>query len=319
MRYYLRMKTLSTRLVFSLVTVSILGLLFVTQSQIQAQPVMTESKSVEIKLLALDANDDKYGYALPASGDSCPQVCTGTGKAQYCYTPSSCPPPCVSNQGSGCLGSPNSCGMRNSGTVQCNGSCSASTPSNSLCGGTCVSNQGSSCTSSSNSCGMTNSGTVQCNGSCSATTPSNSSCGPTCVSNQGNSCIGSSNSCGMTNSGTVQCNGSCSASTPSENLCYPPIPTISITAASYIVRSGTEVLIDWDPSGWDMVDGGCELQPAGYFSSANANSDSSRLVTVTAKTTFTYRCTADPGVYADDAVERFEMIQVEVLPSLQEV
>jgi len=41
-------------------------------------------------LLALDANDDKYGYALPASGDSCPQVCTGTGKAQYCYTPSSC-------------------------------------------------------------------------------------------------------------------------------------------------------------------------------------------------------------------------------------
>jgi len=166
---------------------------------------------------------------------------------------------------------------------------------------------------------MRNSGTVQCNGSCSASTPSNSLCGGTCVSNQGSSCTSSSNSCGMTNSGTVQCNGSCSASTPSENLCYPPIPTISITAASYIVRSGTEVLIDWDPSGWDMVDGGCELQPAGYFSSANANSDSSRLVTVTAKTTFTYRCTADPGVYADDAVERFEMIQVEVLPSLQEV
>ena len=89
---------------------------------------------------------------------------------------------CVPNQGSTCTSSPNSCGMTNSGTVECNGLCTATTPANSLCPPTptCVPNQGSSCTSGANSCGMTNSGgTVQCNGTCSATTPPDSSCPPT--------------------------------------------------------------------------------------------------------------------------------------------
>lgn len=40
---------------------------------------------------------------------------------------------CVPNAGNACSSSANSCGMTNSGTVQCDGSCSATTPSNSYC------------------------------------------------------------------------------------------------------------------------------------------------------------------------------------------
>lgn len=40
---------------------------------------------------------------------------------------------CVPNQGNSCSSSPNNCGQRNSGTIQCNGSCSATTPSNAAC------------------------------------------------------------------------------------------------------------------------------------------------------------------------------------------
>jgi len=102
---------------------------------------------------------------------------------------------CASNQGASCTSAPNSCGMVNGGgTIQCNGSCSASVPSDSQCPVTtvtppantgtgtntnnnCVSNAGSACTSAPNICGMTNnSGTIQCNGSCNAGVPSNSLC-----------------------------------------------------------------------------------------------------------------------------------------------
>src|SRR3989344_116236 len=42
--------------------------------------------------------------------------------------------PCVSNQGASCTSAPNSCGMTGGGgTIQCNGSCSASAPSDSQC------------------------------------------------------------------------------------------------------------------------------------------------------------------------------------------
>ena len=42
-------------------------------------------------------------------------------------------PACVANQGAACSSAANSCSMTNAGTVQCDGSCSAVTPSNSLC------------------------------------------------------------------------------------------------------------------------------------------------------------------------------------------
>ncbi len=40
---------------------------------------------------------------------------------------------CVSNAGATCQSAANVCGMRGAGTIQCNGSCSGTTPSNSMC------------------------------------------------------------------------------------------------------------------------------------------------------------------------------------------
>ena len=81
-------------------------------------------------------------------------------------TKSSC---CAADNGQSCNSSANSCGQTNSGTYDCSGNCSASTPG--------TGNYGNSCASAANSCGMTSySGTIQCNGSCSSATPSNSLC-----------------------------------------------------------------------------------------------------------------------------------------------
>ncbi len=54
------------------------------------------------------------------SGNSCVGGGTGGGG-------------CVSNTGSACQSAANSCGMRGAGTIQCNGSCNGSVPSNSMC------------------------------------------------------------------------------------------------------------------------------------------------------------------------------------------
>lgn len=124
---------------------------------------------------------------------------------------------CSSSQGSSCTSGENTCGMTNSGTIGCSGSCSASTPSDDLCS-SCVAEEGESCTSASNSCGLTEGGTISCDGSCSATTPSEELC-TVCDAESGSSCVSTANSCGLTSSGTVSCDGSCSATTPSESLC----------------------------------------------------------------------------------------------------
>ena len=73
---------------------------------------------------------------------------------------------CAAGYGNACTSSANSCGQTNSGTIQCNGSCSASTPAN-------PAGYGNACTSAANACGQTSSGTIQCDGSCSASTPAN--------------------------------------------------------------------------------------------------------------------------------------------------
>lgn len=68
----------------------------------------------------------------------CYPGCTGpTGgfcPADHCWSvfiPSA--PACVPNAGTSCSAGSNSCGMPGTGTVQCNGSCSGSVPSDSLC------------------------------------------------------------------------------------------------------------------------------------------------------------------------------------------
>lgn len=86
-----------------------------TMAQVWAS-VGSPSQSVEIGLLALAANGTERGYAVPASGHSAPDT-----------------PACVVNQGSSCQSTANVCGMRTTGTVQCDGSCSATPPTDAAC------------------------------------------------------------------------------------------------------------------------------------------------------------------------------------------
>ncbi|KKT42411.1 hypothetical protein A3E06_00025 [Candidatus Giovannonibacteria bacterium RIFCSPHIGHO2_12_FULL_44_42] len=60
---------------------------------------------------------------------------------------------CVANMGQPCVSSPNACAMTNNGTTQCNGSCSATTPSNSLCTSICASGDIRPCTTSQSCAG----------------------------------------------------------------------------------------------------------------------------------------------------------------------
>ncbi len=131
---------------------------------------------------------------------------------------------CASNSGQGCTSSANSCGQTNSGTIQCNGSCSATTPAN-------PSYYGQACASTPNSCGQTNSGTYNCSDVCSASTPAN-------PAGYGNSCTSAPNSCGQTNSGTIQCNGTCSAATPSNSGC-PTHQCFDVSADYWQFQSDT--------------------------------------------------------------------------------
>ena len=108
-----------------------------------------------------------------AAAQSCPTACGyaggtvpgGTGSDGTCLTTTcaatgSC---CVANQGQACTTCnatcPNKC---NTGTIQCNGSCSATDPG--------TGNYGQAC-STCNACGSCNSGTYNCAGSCSASAP----------------------------------------------------------------------------------------------------------------------------------------------------
>jgi len=149
--------------------------------------------------------------------------------------------PCVPTYGNACTSAPNACGSTNSGTINCSGNCTATTPPN-------PPNYGNACTSAPNACGSTNSGTINCSGSCTATTPAdppnlgnvcNSSpndCGQTSAGTivcpgscnaiipsdpplYGNACTSTPNSCGMTNSGTINCFGLCTATTPPNSSC----------------------------------------------------------------------------------------------------
>lgn len=117
---------------------------------------------------------------------------------------------CAGNYGQSCTSSANACGQTSSGTYDCGGSCSASTPGYS----TPHNLYGQSCTSSANACGQTQGGTYQCNNVCSASTPGYS--GPHSL--YGQSCVSAPNVCGQTNTGTYGCNNVCSASTPTAVL-----------------------------------------------------------------------------------------------------
>jgi len=112
---------------------------------------------------------------------------------------------CSVGYGDSCTSSSNSCGDTDSGTIQCDGTCSATTPAE-------RSVWNNACTSNPNSCGQTNSGFTDCFGICDATTPSD----PT---GYGDSCTIGIGECQA--SGTYDCNGVCNAvpGNPFDEVC----------------------------------------------------------------------------------------------------
>ncbi len=177
-----------------------------------------------------------YGCTDPAANNHNPNANFDDGSCTY-------NPVCVSNVNQACTSSTNACGDSGVGTIQCDGSCSATVPS-------VPSNLGASCNSGGNNCGDVNVGSIQCDGSCSASQPADrascstcpsagqpcqsasNACGdtasgtvdggsctcnavpPVTASNFGDSCTSAANACGATSAGTIQCDGSCSASIP---------------------------------------------------------------------------------------------------------
>ncbi len=99
------------------------------------------------------ANPVGYGNACNGPANSCGTTnsgtftCSGGSPTLYCSAstapaepvlPATCD--CASppgNYGTGCTSGANLCGFTNTGTIQCNGTCSATTPADALCSATC--------------------------------------------------------------------------------------------------------------------------------------------------------------------------------------
>ena len=249
-------------------------------------------------------------YTAYCQGDS--------GAYVYDYVTVKTVPPCAANTGASCTSSANACGQTNPGTIQCNGSCSATTPAN-------PAGYGNACTSIANSCGQTNGGTIQCNGSCSATTPSNppgygvactssaNACGQTqsngtiqcngsCSSTPpanpvgyGNVCTSSANSCGQTNTGTIQCNGTCSATTPANPAGYGSACTSSANACGQ-TNPGT-ILCNGSCSGITPSNSSCPVPTVTISANPNPVNYNTASTVTWSSTNTTSTCTVNGASY----------------------
>ncbi len=247
---------------------------------------------------------------------------------------------CVANQNAACVSAANACGQTNTGTIQCNGTCSAATPANPV-------GLGTSCTSAANACGQTNTGTIQCNGSCSATPPSNATCPPTAnlfppapsTINQGQS-----SNLSWASSGAVSCTSTGGFSTnnrTSGNARVSPltttsyqiycdsssgtrgysnivtvtvlVPTATITASPSRVRSGGTVTVSWNAANVNS----CDITRNGSpwkQNLAGANLTNSAQDTITSQTTYVMTCT---GAAASASVSSVP-VTVNIAPTYNE-
>lgn len=117
-------------------------------------------------------------------------------------------PVCVANQNQPCSSSANSCGIANTGTIMCDGSCSVTAaPANPI-------GYGSNCNSAPNACGTKDTGTIQCDGSCSVTAA------PANPNGYNSICYSAtSNACSMRGVSTLKCDGTCDAAPPPDSIC----------------------------------------------------------------------------------------------------
>jgi len=258
-------------------------------------PDSSQPQSVEIKLLALQASNNEFGYAVPASGGSAPsgqvcrEVCFGGGDNQTCRTSCSVAPP---PRPPGPPRPPRTgplvlFGCTNQNAVNFN-------PNALLDDGSCV--------ASIPTPPPTISG---------CTLPDSLNYNPNATVNNG-SCIarvtGCMNPLAQNYDSTANTSGPCTL--------YPAMPTVTISAESNLVRSGSQFEVQWNPNGWL---GTCSLFPAFSFQGVDPNSAGSSDITVDSTTAFLYRCTAPSGVYANSPTERSSQVRVEVIGTFQEI
>lgn len=172
---------------------------------------------------------DVTSCSLTSGLNACDQTQTCTG-SQTCQTNGSwgscsgiCNPPAnPPGYGNACTSPANACRQTNTGTIGCNGTCSADTPAN-------PPNYGTSCILDYDCpTGSPWFGQIGCNGTCQATSSPPACPTPSCVVYQGQPC--NTNACGQ--GGTFLCSGSCSV------LNIPPTPTPGPTCTSGVNACG---------------------------------------------------------------------------------
>ncbi|MBU4536884.1 thrombospondin type-1 domain-containing protein [Patescibacteria group bacterium] len=211
-----------------------------------------------------------YGNACESSANVCGEK--GTGTIACNGTCSAVVPAVPAGLNNPCQSSANACGDVDYGVIDCDGDCSGETPTN-------PANLGNACTSTANACGQTNSGTIRCDSTCSAITPST-------PVGYGTACTAGTNSCYMTGTGIIGCDGLCNATTPPVSTC--PIPNIPDSTSStgaptnlgfrtndniYWVTKGKTRVIIWSGIGSATS---CTLSgPDGFISTHNYTKEQS--------------------------------------------
>lgn len=276
--------------------------------------------------------------------------CTIYGAGWTGYVPDCTPPPpsCAANVGASCASAANSCSMTGSGVIGCDGSCTATVPSDSLCP---VSPPPPTCTG----LGYTGGTYPACRNSCADS--GQSGAWPSCYTPR--SCT-KTNSCGMSNTGTtIDAAGDCSVSAPSDSLCpanpppyseasyippyseasyappyseasyysqasYAPASTCgtglapSITASPDLVKSGSTSTITWSatgvPAGTKCTITGANVGGAGVNSVTTAAANSACTVATGSKTpTITAQTT-----YTMTCSTATKSVIVNIVPAFQE-
>ena len=211
---------------------------------------------------------------------------------------------CVANQNAACTSAANACGQTNQGTVQCNGSCSATPPSNATCPPVVhifppvpsTINQGQSSNLS-----WASSGAVSCTStggfSTNNRTSGNARVSPLTTTSYQIYCDSSSGTRGYSNIVTVTVR----------------VPTAVVSVTPTRVRSGGTVTVSWNATNVNS----CDITRNGSpwkQNLAGANLTNSAQDTITSQTTYVMTCT---GAAASASVSSVP-VTVNIAPTYNE-
>lgn len=240
-----------------------------------------------------------------------------TGQQQYlCSSGSwylqseSCAQACASGYGNSCESSPNNCGATNTGTIQCNGSCSATAPHN---GEGCSQQPGASATLSANPTAIAQGQSSTLTWNSSDSTTCNGTGFNTSTQTSGSVSTGTLNDPGP-QTYQVVCNGPGGQSSPSFATVEVLAPEATISANPTRVNSGSTSQISWSGTGVTS----CTVSgPGGTLASGSSDEDfafttgSPQSVTISSQSLFTISCDVNGSPVSQTAT-------VNIIPLFQE-